>query len=124
MTAGYYANLWNIGLHQGKYRALKQLNNVIVFRDADKDGVLDMMPGTEQTGIFGINCHRANENGKSIKVEGWSAGCQVLQNREIFNPDNQTIKVFEFDYFMHLCDMQVVHGRDTFDYTLINEKDF
>lgn len=122
---GYYPKLWHIGMHQGKYKALTQLSNIIVFRDSNKDGVLDMTPGTEQTGVFGINCHRANENGKSIQVDGWSAGCQVLQNRQVNSPDNQMLKIFEFDYFMHLCDMQVQKAtRDTFDYALINEKDF
>lgn len=122
---GYYPKLWAIGLHQGKYRALKQAGNIVVFRDNDKDGMLDMTPGTEQTGVFGINLHRANENGKSIQVDGWSAGCMVLQNKQINNPDNQMVRVHEFDYFMHLCDQKVAKmNGEYFDYALINEKDF
>jgi len=121
---GHYPNLWNIGLHQGKYKALKQINDITVYRDNNKDGVLDMTHGTEQTGLFGINCHRANSNGQSIQVGGWSAGCQVLQNQQINNPDNQMVKVFEFDYFMHLCELKYKIWNDYFSYSLINEKDF
>lgn len=120
---GHYPKLWEIGLHQGKYKALKQCNPVVVYRDKDKDGKLDMTPGTEHAGIFGINCHRANENGKSILVDKWSAGCQVLQNQQINNPDNQMVKVFEFDYFMHLCDKKVENHGKYFDYILLNETD-
>lgn len=122
---GHYKDLWHIGMHQGKYKALTQFNPVNVIRDYDKDAVLDFDSAREETGIFGINCHRANENGKSVQVDGWSLGCQVLQNRQIANPDNQMVRVFEFDYFMHLCQNKVDAGNGTgFSYSLINSKDF
>ncbi len=121
---GQYHALWKIGMHQGKYKALVQLSAVTVFRDSDKDSELDLESSNIETGIFGINCHRANENGKSVSVDKWSAGCQVLQNREIFNPENQSVKVFEFDYFMDLCEKAKENWGDHFSYTLINENDF
>lgn len=122
---GYYKDVWHIGMHQGKYKALTQQNPITVIRDFDKDSQLDFNSGKEETGIFGINCHRANENGKSIQVDGWSLGCTVLQNRQINNPDNQLVKVFEFDYFMYLCQNKVDNGNGTgFSYSLISSKDF
>lgn len=149
---GHYEDVWDIGLHKGKYEALKQVKPITVIRDFDKDNILDFnvpnlsiltkkelgdtnktiewydkagkLVWREQTGIFGINGHRANENGKSVQVDGWSEGCTVLQNRQIFNPDNQAVKVFEFDYFMNLMKKKKESVGGFFSYSLLNEKDF
>jgi len=122
---GYYAKLWQLGLHQGKYLALRQVNKVKVYRDNDLDEMPETQGMKEYEGIFGINCHRANANGQSTNIDKWSAGCQVLQNKQINNPDNQMVKVFEFDYFMHLCNLQAEKAqKNYFDYTLLNQKDF
>lgn len=122
---GHYKDVWHIGMHQGKYKALTQKNPITVIRDFDRDKELDFNSGKEETGLFGINCHRANENGKSIQVDGWSQGCQVLQNKQINNPDNQAVKVFEFDYFMNLCQRKVDAGNGySFSYSLVNSRDF
>lgn len=121
---GHYPKLWHIGLHQGKYKALKQCNPITVYRDKDKDNELDTVAGTEQTGIFGINCHRANENGQSVQVDKWSAGCLVVQNRNVLHPDFQSTKIYEFEYFLMLCDKKVINWGEFFDYALINESDF
>lgn len=120
---GQYQNVWQIGLHQGKYKALVQIRGIDIIRDNNRDDVLDYNSAIFEKSICGINCHRANENGKSIQVDKWSAGCQVLQNREIFNPENQSVKVFEFDYFMELCERAKAEFGNSFTYTLINEKD-
>jgi len=150
---GYYKDVWHLGLHQGKYEALKQCNPITVIRDFDKDNVLDFnapdltkltkkeftadnvktvewydssnkLAWREQTGVFGINGHRANSNGQSIQVADWSAGCQVLQNRQINNPDNQLVKVFEFDYMMYLAKKYFATHRDKISYALLNQKNF
>lgn len=120
---GQYLGLWKIGVHQGSYKALVQKGPITVIRDNDKDNELDYNSKIEETGIFYINNHRANDNGKSINVDKWSAGCQVLQNREIFNPDNNQVKVHEFDYHLHLCELSAERYGNSFTYTLINEKD-
>jgi len=149
---GQYRGLWQKALHQGKYAALCQRKPITVIRDFNKDNRLDFetpdltglrvatteaggetlreyfeedhLVWRESSGLYGINCHRASENGHSINVDKWSAGCQVLQNREIINPDNQAVKVFEFDYFMHLVDQAIANWGNSFTYTLINENDF
>lgn len=152
LKEGYWKDMWHLGLHQGKYEALKQCSPVTVIRDFNKDNVLDFyapdltkykkreyllstfkttdwfdnsnkLVWREQTGIFGINGHRANENGQSIVVGSFSAACQVLQNRHVNNPDNQLVKVFEFDYMMYLVKKYFATWRDRISYTLINEKD-
>lgn len=143
--------MWKIGLHQGKYEALVQKSPVTVIRDFNKDSILDfitpdmskcdfkvskgadgssvidyIMNGKlfhrENTGIFGINCHRASANGTSTNVDNWSEGCQVLDNHEILNPDNQQ-KCFSFDYFMHLCNLAKDNWGNSFTPTFVSESD-
>lgn len=62
------------GFHRGRYQALRQASPVRVKRYFDDD------PGrvrpTFDEGWFGINIHAA---GTTDWVNGWSAGCQVLQ---------------------------------------------
>jgi hypothetical protein len=108
LVPGQYRGSHMIGLHQGKYEALKQQKNVKVYRDSDKDMVYDK--DKIQEGIFGINIHRANIN-ESNTVENWSEGCQVFK------------KGADFDKFMEICrKARAIHGN-SFTYTLIESKD-
>lgn len=112
LKEGWYRRLWVKGLHQGKYSALVQANSCTVYRDADKDKVLDMNPSKTDTGIFGINMHRANEKAVSTNVENWSAGCQVWASPG------------EFSYFMQLVNKANQAGQKYFSYFLANTKTF
>ena len=110
LVPGQYRGSHKIGLHQGKYEALVQCAPVKVYRDANKDSILDTDKRTIDTGMFGINIHKAGI--ASVIVDGWSAGCQVL--------------AVEKDYaiFMDLCRKQKLAGYgDKFTYTLLEEKD-
>ena len=110
LVPGQYRGSHKIGLHQGKYEALVQCASVKVYRDANKDSILDTDKRTIDTGMFGINIHKAGI--ASTIVDGWSAGCQVL--------------AIEKDYaiFMDLCRKQKHAGYgDKFTYTLLEEKD-
>ena len=110
LVPGQYRGCWEIGLHQGKYKALVQRKPVKVYRDNNKDNIYDLKPETIEDGIFGVNIHKAGPH--STQVDKWSAACQVFANS------------FEFDTFMGLCNGQVVHGYGkTFTYTLLNEAD-
>ena len=110
LVPGQWRQSWTFGLHKNKYRALVQDKPVTVYRDNNKDKNLDYNVKT-QTGMFGINIHKAGEN--SIYVNDWSAGCQVFKKHSDFNT------------FMKLCDIQKNVGLgDKFTYTLIDEKDF
>ena len=110
LVPGQYKGSHTIGFHQGKYEALVQCAPVKVYRDANKDNILDTDKRTIDTGMFGINIHKAGI--ASVIVDGWSAGCQVL--------------AIEKDYavFMDLCRKQKLAGYgDKFTYTLLEEKD-
>ena len=74
-----YVDTWKIGLHQGKYEAFCQAKPVTVYRDKDLNDKAEETAVTE-TGIFGINIHRANDKMVSKFIDKWSAGCMVLNN--------------------------------------------
>jgi len=108
LCPGHYRGVWEIDGHAGKYEALCQRGGeVTVWRDADRDGNLDMT-GEVDTGFFGINLHKAGEH--STRVDRWSAGCQVLANES------------DFEEMMRLARLQVATtGYKTFSYTLLEE---
>jgi len=107
LVEGQYRGSHAIGLHQGKYEALKQAKNVKVYRDADKDMEYDENKIAE--GIFGINIHKAGAD--STYVENWSEGCQVFK------------KSADFDAFMAIIrKSKDIHGN-SFTYTLIESTD-
>lgn len=98
-----------IGLHQGKYEALRQAKPVRVFRDKNKDMTFDET--VTQEGLFGINIHRSNPKTESEYVENWSEGCQVFK------------RVREFNQFMDICrKARDIHGN-SFTYTLLTSAD-
>jgi hypothetical protein len=107
LVPNQYRGSHMIGLHQGKYKALKQQKNVKVYRDANKDLNYDENNVTE--GIYGINIHKAGQD--STWVENWSEGCQVFK------------RVKDFDEFMKICNKASnIHGN-SFTYTLLESKD-
>ena len=107
LVEGQYRGSHTIGLHQGKYEALRQQKPLKVFRDANKDLVYDENKITE--GIYGINIHKAGQD--STWVENWSEGCQVFK------------RVKDFDEFMKIVKKSKnIHGN-SFTYTLINSGD-
>jgi hypothetical protein len=109
LVEGQYRGSHSIGLHQGKYKALKQAKPVKVYRDPNRDMTYDETKIAE--GIFGINIHRSSATGTSTYVENWSEGCQVFST------------VTDFDKFMALCEKaSAIHGN-SFTYTLIESSD-
>ncbi len=103
LKPGQYVNTWAFGLHRGKYEALKQVRPVTVWRDADRD--LKSESGAEDTGLFGINIHKAG-TGVTKYIGGHSAGCQVFADEASFNS------------VMKMCKAT---GLKQFTYTLLNE---
>jgi len=107
LVEGQYRGSHAIGLHQGKYEALKQAKTVKVYRDANKD--LTYNEDKIQEGVFGINIHKAGAD--STYVENWSEGCQVFK------------KSADFDAFMAIVrKSRDIHGN-SFTYTLIESSD-
>ena len=111
LVPGQYRSTWEIGKHNGKYKALVQCKPVKVYRDGNKDMIYDMYPETINEGLFGINIHRSNESYTRKTIDMYSAGCQVFSN-----PD-------DFQSFLSLCDEQAKRYGNKFTYTLIDEKD-
>lgn len=111
---GFYPKMWKLGMHRGKYKALVQRGPVTVFRDGDRNKELDITDVLEETGLFGINLHRANANIASKQVDRWSAGCQVIACPA------------EYQILMALASKHCVcFGKDAdFSYTLITEADY
>lgn len=83
LKPGQYRGSHVIGQHRGRYTALVQSRPVTVYRDRNRDAVLDMDASTEQEGIYGINIHHAGHD--SHRVDKWSAGCTVLGNLADWN---------------------------------------
>lgn len=107
LVEGQYRGSHTLGLHQGKYEALKQQKPVKVYRDANRDMVFE--ENKIQEGIFGINIHKAGAD--STYVENWSEGCQVFK------------KAADFESFMAICrKAAAIHGK-SFTYTLIESSD-
>ena len=107
LVAGQYRGSHAIGLHQGKYEALKQAKNVKVYRDANKDMTYD--ESKIQEGVFGINIHKAGAD--STYVENWSEGCQVFK------------KSSDFDEFMVIVKKAAALHGNSFTYTLLNSNE-
>lgn len=107
MTEGQYLSSYRIGLHKGKYEALVQCKPVTVYRDNDRDEILDMMPDTIQNGLFGLNIHRASADHRSIQVAKWSAGCQVVADPR------------DFAKLMDICRLSEDVWGPIFSYTLL-----
>ena len=108
-----YRGSHKIRLHGGKYTALGQKKNVTVYRDNDRDNNYDLNESNTDTGLFGINIHRATarKGGKSTRVDKWSAGCQVIASND------------DWYKFLNICQRaRDIHGN-SFSYTLIESKD-
>lgn len=106
-----YRGVYKIGRHKN-YKALQQQKPVTVYRDANRDKVLDTSGMEEDTGMFKINIHHANAYKASTEVDKWSAGCQVLQD------------VDHFAFLMMLCEKAREKFGNSFTYTLLRENDF
>ena len=108
-----YRGSHKLRLHGGKYLALGQKKEVTVYRDNDRDDKYDLDESKTDTGLFGINIHRATgrSGGKSTRVDKWSAGCQVIADND------------DWHQFLDICQVaREVHGN-SFSYTLLESKD-
>ena len=113
LKPGQYRSSHKLRLHQGKYLALGQKKPVTVYRDNNRDDKYDLDESKTDTGIFGINIHRATgkKGGKSTRVDKWSAGCQVIADND------------DWHTFLDICQTaREIHGN-SFSYTLIESKD-
>jgi len=113
LKPGQYRGSHKLRLHGGKYLALGQKKDVTVYRDNNRDDQYDLDESNTQTGVFGINIHRATGRaGKtSSRVDKWSAGCQVIASND------------DWHCFLDICQTaREIHGN-SFSYTLLESKD-
>jgi hypothetical protein len=108
LAQGQYVDAYEIGMHNGEYEALVQKKPVTVIRDYERKAYIDFMNGTKDTGLFGIDIHRAKAQGKTLLVDMYSAGCQVFQSAD------------DFDFFMNLCRNHAQLYDNSFTYSLLD----
>jgi hypothetical protein len=108
LKEGQYVDSYAIGPHKGQYDALVQVKPITVYRDYDRNAILDFNNGREEKGMFGVNIHKAGKDSKD--VDTWSAGCQVFQKSDDFNT------------FMNLARKHRELNGNKFTYTLIDER--
>lgn len=108
LVPNQYRGVYMIDKHGGKYTALCQRGgNVTVYRDADRN--LEFDESKLDTGMFGINIHKAGQD--STWVDDWSHGCQVFK------------RVKDFDQFMSICQKARKIWGNRFSYTLLESTD-
>ena len=108
LKPGQYLNVYKLSLHKNKYKALCQrLGPVTVYRDNNKNNILDFNDNNTETGYFGINIHHANMNDITQYVNGWSAGCQVIR------------RLSDWNQFLNICEHSEKIYGNYFSYTLI-----
>jgi hypothetical protein len=92
----WYHNLWLYGLHMGKMPALRQVGDILLYRDGDMDVYAEELGKLIKGNYFGINFHTMDYNllSKDIetKIGTWSAGCQIANQVEKYY---QTISSFK-----------------------------
>ena len=111
LVPGQYRSVWKIDKHQGRYDALCQRNGTVkVYRDDNKDDVIDLDVDSITKGMYGINIHKAGS--ASTQVNKWSAGCQVFSHSS------------DFEEFMSICYAAKEKRSNSFSYTLIDEPEF
>jgi hypothetical protein len=108
LVPGQYRGSHAIGLHQGKYEALRQIGNLRLYRDGDRDLDFDTDKITECSNC-GVNIHMAGED--STFVENWSEGCQVFKRKK------------DFLQFMEICRKARALFGNRFTYTLLESGD-
>lgn len=109
MQEGHYKDVYKVGLHKD-YKALQQIGNIHYVRDNNKDNVLDFDAAKKVVGNFATNIHHADAWEKSVQVDKWSAGCQVIQK--------------DWHEFIELCEKsRLITETNLFDYTLLNAND-
>lgn len=106
LKPGQYRGSHKIGLHRGRYAALVQARPVSVYRDRNRDAVLDMEADTVRSGNYGINIHHAGADSKL--VDRWSAGCTVVANLQ------------DWEIFMAIVRRSADMYGERFTYTLID----
>jgi hypothetical protein len=113
LARGQYRGVWKIGKHgRAQYEAFVQIGNKVkLYRDRNKDNIMDFDVKSVQEGYFGVNQHHGYD---SVKVGPNSAACQVHRFKK------------DLAYVLSIAKKNTAMGNgDSFTYTLLEEgKDF
>ena len=84
----WYYSVWKYGLHKGVMPALVQIGKFLGFRDGDKDKKSEEIGPLNTFEWTGINFHTISNDADAAiiadNVNGWSAGCQVVNDNKKF----------------------------------------
>jgi len=105
MCPGQYKDVYECGLHKGKYPALVQRKKIRYFRDNNKNDIIEQT-GEIVEGVIGLNIHTTQ--GVFPFVNKYSAGCQVYQNP------------LQFEWVMQVVKEHAKRYGNKFDYTLMD----
>lgn len=122
LVPGQYIDVWQLGIHgAGKktaHEALRQCGTFKVWRDNNKDAILDYSGPILDARVGSFIDGHSSGILKHIpsRIDKWSAGCQVVQNYELFvqriiNEIKDYLKKYKLPYSTKLT------------YTLLEEKD-
>jgi hypothetical protein len=113
-----YRSVYQVDTHASSnkkfaHEALCQRGNTVkVWRDNNRDNILDHDPESIDEGWFGINIHRSKSSGAANYVGAYSAGCQTFKNST------------NFKLFMDVVKRSRDRYGNSFTYTLLEEQDF
>lgn len=98
-TNEWYYNLWKSGLHKGRMKALVQVNDILFYRDSNKNKSVEENSSELFKGIIGVNFHTVTYTSNNIirrLIGSWSVGCQVCNNSEDYKKILSLVKNQEF----------------------------
>ena len=114
LPPGQYPNMWRLGVHRDQ-ATLVQSGALKVWRDNNRDELIDVGEfgdRMKESAATGINLHDSGTYiAETLKVDRWSAGCQVLKYR------GHRIHI------RMLAEFSAGLYGDGFTYTLLEEKD-
>ena len=108
---GQHLGAWKLGSFYST-DALIQIKPIKIYRDKNKDDVIDLDSKNVTTGLYGIFVHEHFQTGDIAKeINKSSAGCIVLEKRS------------DFKVFIDTCKMQKSNSYgDTFSITIYNKE--
>jgi hypothetical protein len=113
LVPGQYIGCWMLGYHRGTQFALVQRGGPMsVYRDSNRDTVLDYDPKTIQSGFWGLDGHHGSLEDTDI-VDKFSAACIVWRYHQ---PHEDLMQIF--------LGLSKKYDFDKFTFSLLQQEDF
>lgn len=112
LAPGQYKG-YKIDMHRGKYEALCQRTGTVkVYRDDNRDEVIDLDLDSIKEGMYGINIHKVTHSEMVEDKNKFSAGCQEIMNSG------------DYHEWMQIQHNAAAQFGNNFTYTLFELEDF